>query len=167
MTESDVSPPFGRAGLSSRRIYLLVGIPGCGKSTYARAHLRHCLRVCLDDLRLMLTGVAYDPASEPAVAVAGAAIMDGLLANLDEWQRDLVFDATNVTREWRSRSLLRARRRGIAAIAIYFDCPLEVALARNAGRPNAVPEEIVRRFHAQLEPPTFDEGFADIVVVGP
>ncbi len=151
----------------ARRLYLLVGIQGSGKSTYARQYLRHCLRVSLDDLRLMLSGVAYDPATEPAVSSAAAAMAEALLSQLDDWQRDLLFDATNVTRELRGRNLVRARRHGVEAVAVYFACPLEVALERNARRPNPVPEEIIRRFHAQLEPPTFDEGFADIIVVGP
>ena len=144
------------------RFYVLVGVPGSGKTTYARQRFADALRVSLDDLRLMLSGRAYDPRYEPMVSVAGEAILNALAARAAEWQRDLVFDATNATRYWRERSLRVAQRHGLVPIAVFFDCPLETALQRNRQRSEPVPEEVIRRFYAQLEPPSTDEGFAEV-----
>jgi len=147
------------------RLFVLVGIPGCGKTTYARKYLAHALRVSLDDLRLMLSGRPYDPRVEPIVRVAGEAVLCALLARANEWQVDIVFDATNATRFWREKSLRLAQRHGVVPVAVYFPCALEVALARNRQRPVPVPEEVIRRFAAQLEPPSREEGFAEVLVV--
>ena len=79
------------------RLYVLVGIPGSGKTTYARKFLSHALRVSLDDIRLMISGRAFDLNYEPAVAVAGEAMLSALAASARGWQADLLFDATNAT----------------------------------------------------------------------
>ncbi|MBI2321441.1 MAG: ATP-binding protein [Chloroflexi bacterium] len=147
------------------RFYLLVGIPGSGKTTYARRHLADALRVSLDDVRLMLTGVAFDPAFEPYVVAAAHAALGALLRRAARWRRDVVLDATNITRQRRRYYLAIAARRAIPTVAVYLRCPLDVALVRNRQRSPAVPDDVVCRFHAALEPPTLDEGFAAIYEV--
>lgn len=156
MSEFPTAPP---------RFYLLVGIPGSGKTTYARRCLPDALRVSLDDFRLMLTGVPFEPAHEPYVVAAAHAALAALLRRAPRWQRDVVLDATNVTRQRRRFYLAMARRRGIPAIAVYLRCPLEVALVRNRQRSPAVPDDVIARFHAALEPPTLDEGFVAVYEV--
>ncbi|MDQ6714198.1 MAG: AAA family ATPase, partial [Candidatus Dormibacteraeota bacterium] len=61
-----------------------------------------------------------------------------------------VVDATNV--EWMRRSELisRARHHGRPAIAIAFDLPLELCLARNAARRRTVRLNVIRRQHDEL-----------------
>jgi predicted kinase len=154
-------------GARAPRLYVLVGLPGSGKSTYARGELQGVARVSLDDLRMMMSGVAYDARYEPLVAEAAAATLEALLRRACEWGCDLVFDATNVTREHRQRAVQAARRHGVEPCCVFLDLPLEVALTRNQQREHVVPEEIVRRFHERLEPPTADEGFAEVRIVRP
>ena len=52
------------------RLYVLTGLPGSGKSTYARTQLGRCVRVSLDDWRKMMSGQDYHPEYEPMVAEA-------------------------------------------------------------------------------------------------
>jgi predicted kinase len=148
------------------RLYVLTGLPGSGKTTYARRELAGAVRVSLDDLRLMMSGVAYDPRYEPLVAAAADALLEALLARAGTERFDVVFDATNVTREWRARAVAQARRHGVEPHSIYLAVPLAVASARNRARENIVPDEVMRRFCERLEPPSPDEGFATIVTVG-
>jgi predicted kinase len=162
MVESARPARLGRPA----RLYILTGLPGAGKTTYTRRELAGAVRISLDDLRLMMSGVAYDPRYEPMVAAAATALLEALLARAGVEGYDVVFDATNVTREWRARAIAQARRHGVEPHAVYFAVPLAVAAERNRARPQVVPDDVLRRFAEALEPPTLDEGFAAIVVVG-
>ena len=154
-----------REAVAGPRFYLLVGIPGSGKTTYARRYLAQALRLSFDDLRLMLTGVPFHPDYEAMVISVGHAALGSLLARARGWGRDVLLDATNTTRGRRRFYLGLAARHALPAVAVYFDCPLEVALARDAARERRVGEAVVRRFHAQSQPPTVAEGFAEVVTI--
>jgi predicted kinase len=99
------------------------------------------------------------------VAAAGNAALRAVLAGARDWAMDVVFDATNVTRAWRARSLEAAVGQNVVPVAIVFHCALEVALERNRRRRFPVPEEVIRRFHESFEEPTREEGFAEVFVV--
>jgi predicted kinase len=144
---------------------VLVGVPGAGKTTYARRELGHALRICLDDLRVMLTGKSFDLATEPAVAVAADALRDSLAAYAASKTRSVPFDATHVTHAPRRPLIATARQFGFTPIAVYCHCPLAVALTRNASRPYPVPDNIVRDFSRRLVPPSCEEGFAEVIDV--
>ena len=145
---------------------MLTGLPGSGKTTYARRALARAVRISLDDLRLMMSGVAYDARFEPMVATAASAILEALLARAGAERFDVVFDATNVTRAWRAGAIAQARRHGVEPHSVYFAVLLAVGAARNRARRHVVPDEVMRGFHDRLEPPSPDEGFAAIVTVG-
>lgn len=143
----------------------MVGIPGSGKTTYARRYLGRALRLSLDDLRLMLTGVAFDPRYETIVITVTHAALDLMLSRARHWHQDILLDATNTTSDRRSFYIRLAGQYGLPAVAVFVDCSLEVAVERDRQRPDRVGEDVVRRYHAQLQPPTVDEGFAEVIQV--
>jgi peroxiredoxin/predicted kinase len=149
----------------AQKLYVMVGLPGSGKTTYARSRLRGAARVSMDDLRLMLHGAQYDARYESFIHTAARDLLDRLAAraNLDRF--DVLFDATNVTRAYRAECVRRARRFGLEPVCVYCEVDLETALMRNGARASAVPADIVRRFQGQLEPPAEDEGFGSILRV--
>jgi predicted kinase len=146
-------------------LYVLVGLPGSGKTTYARQALPRCLRVSLDDLRMMLSGQYFDARLEPLVADIGALALDSALAWAKQGGLDVVFDATNVTRGLRARSLAQAAKHAVRPVAVWLRCCPEDARARNRARKRVVPEEAMNRFVAAFEPPTTAEGFDQVLVV--
>ena len=81
----------------------------------------------------------------------------------------IVFDAILVKRTERAPLLLRARRYGVPAVAVWCRTPLAVCLERNAARPadEVADERGLRNVFAALEPPSLAEGFAAIVEVDP
>lgn len=147
------------------RFYVMVGIPGSGKTTYARRYLGYALRVSLDDLRLMLTGQTYVERYEPVVVLAALAMLETLLSRANRWHQDVLLDATNVSKRVRRPYVAMAKKYGLRAIGVYVHCDLETALARDSSRPYGVGNEVVRRFHARLQPPNPGEGFMEIVEV--
>lgn len=75
------------------------------------------------------------------------------------------FDGPLPSQEKRSRALAMARDAGVKAVAVWANVPLELAFARNATRRGlaVIKEEAIRHVHSQLEPPSFDEGFVEII----
>ncbi len=80
----------------------------------------------------------------------------------------VVFDAILVKRSERAPVLAEANRQGTRAVAVWFHTPLAICLQRNASRASDafVNEQALRNVFAAIEPPTAQEGFADVVHVG-
>lgn len=128
-------------------LVLLVGPAGSGKSTWAAAHHPPTAIVSSDALR---AAVADDPTDQDATADAFRLLHAIVRARLKRG-RTTVVDATNLTDGARRPLLSLAARFERPVVAIVFDPPLEVCLARNAARPGrSVPETVVRLHHAQL-----------------
>lgn len=128
-------------------LVLLVGPSGAGKSTWAAARFPSTAIVSSDAFRAM---VSDDPADQDANADAFRLLHAVCRARLKRG-RTTVVDATNLTDGARRPLLALAARFGRPVVAIVLDPPLDVALARNAGRPGrVVPDGVVRMHHAQL-----------------
>jgi predicted kinase len=147
------------------RLYLLVGVPGSGKSTYARTELADKWRVCLDDLRFMLSRDPYAPSLQPVALALEEAALRALLGGVDGRRQDVVVDATNITRSRRQRYLRLAASFDVPVVAVFVQCDLQVAMARNRARPQPVPDEVVERMYRSLQPPDLSEGFEDVIYV--
>lgn len=132
--------------IPSGALVLLIGVSGSGKSTFASAHFDADAVVSSDRLRGAIAG---DEADQRATDAAFVRLNQWLEARLAAG-RLAVVDATNV--EWMRRAELirHARQYGRPAIAIVFDLPLDLSLARNAARRRPVPAAVIRRQHDDL-----------------
>lgn len=157
---------LGLGELPADALALLVGPSGSGKTTWACERFDHDSILSSDAFRAMVAGDASDQSATADAfkvlhAVARARLRRGLLS---------VVDATNLT-EGARRSLLRlARPWSRPVVAVVFDVSLDRCLAQNHARPDRrVPDEVVRRQHAQLRASMARlpaEGYAAIKVLG-
>jgi protein phosphatase len=127
-------------------LVLLIGPSGSGKSTFAARHFGASAVISSDRLRGLLAG---DEADQRAT--------DTAFKRLDRWVDArlaagslAVVDATNL--DWMRRAELigRGHRHGRPAVAIAFDLPLDLCLARSAARRRRVRAAIIRRQHDEL-----------------
>lgn len=143
-------------------LVLLLGATGSGKSTWAAERFRVTQVVSSDACRAMVCDDPSDQAATPDAfrllhAITSARLRRGLLT---------VVDATNLLRSARRPLVALARRWERPSVVIVFQVPIDELLRRNADRPHAVPETVVRR-HAALMPQALaslsGEGYLAIV----
>jgi len=79
----------------------------------------------------------------------------------------ILFDAILVKRDERAPILRAVKEQSGTAVAVWFDTPLDICVARNAARPvdERVPEQAIRNVHAALQAPSTDEGFNEVMVI--
>jgi predicted kinase len=133
---------------------LFIGVQGAGKSTFFVERFFHThVRISLDLLRTRRRE---------------RLLLEVCLAA----QQRFVVDNTSTRREERQRYIELAQAAGFRVIGYWFDVPLGDALARNARREgrHLVPAKGVAGTWKRLEPPSLDEGFAElwrVRVLGP
>lgn len=151
---------------------LLVGIPGSGKSTWARsfvlAHPRYQI-VSTDNLRAALYG---DEAIQGDWRQIWQRVLtdwrEGIEAIRQGELDGVIYDATNTRRKNRREAIAAARDLGFTAITlVWFDLPLSLALERNRGRSRQVPVDAIAAMHRQLRgaPPSVQEGCDDLLIL--
>ncbi|MDP9023455.1 MAG: AAA family ATPase [Actinomycetota bacterium] len=111
-------------------VILLVGIAGCGKSTFAERHFTSTEIVSSDRCRAL---VADDPTDQAATGDAFS-LLTFILDKRLKRRRLTVVDATNLTRDQRRRYLGLAAKYDVPAVAVVFDLPFEICVARDEGR---------------------------------
>jgi protein phosphatase len=113
-------------------LVVLIGVSGCGKSTFAKKHFLPTEVLSSDYCRgLVSDDENNQAASEDAFAVLHF-IAGKRLANM----RLTVVDATNVQPESRKPLIKLARQYYAQAVAIVLDLPERVCIARNQQRPD-------------------------------
>ncbi|WP_414170915.1 AAA family ATPase (plasmid) [Streptoverticillium reticulum] len=140
-------------------VCVLIGPPGCGKSTFASRYPASW-RVCLDAYRKLATDDEADQSATPVAAQIQNLLLDARLSR----RLTTVVDSTNVYTHVRAGLLARARYWQRPTAAVLFDIPLVVVEAQNAARNRVVPTHVLHDLHAQL--PTRDqlhhEGFGTV-----
>jgi len=138
-------------------LVVLVGPPGAGKSTWARANAEGAVTVSQDDLIEAITPQGFAHEYRPVYAAAEDAVARaGLLAG-----RVVIVDRTNRTRRLRARWLELGRECRCGVVAVELGTAAEVCRARNAARegPRRVSEERMERMLAAYERVGGEEGF--------
>ena len=162
---------------------MLVGIPGSGKSTWARdfvlAHPRYRI-VSTDAMRAELYGDESIQGDWPQIWRGITTQWQQSIAAIQQGELEgVIYDATNARRRQRRGAIAVARQLGFAPITlIWFDVPLSLALERNRergskpspeGRSRLVPPDIIATMHRQTQgaPPSVAEGVEQVLVLTP
>ncbi|SNU01703.1 polynucleotide kinase-phosphatase [Ruaniaceae bacterium KH17] len=110
----------------------LVGVSGSGKSTFAREKFAPFESVSSDFCRGLVSGDENDQAASADAFdvlhyIAGTRLRRGLLT---------VVDATNTSRDARKSLVALAKEHDVLPVAIVLDLDVELAIERNAARPD-------------------------------
>ena len=113
-----------------KQLTLMIGIAGCGKSSFVNKHLAHENQVlCLDDIRLAL-GSVYDPKTEPVVYM----VVDVQTRALMERGLPIVVDATCCQKYIAEKWKKLADEYGYTLNGIYINTTLEICINRREGQ---------------------------------
>ena len=117
----------------------------------------------------MALAVALDP-FEPPVEVEEEKDVSRKEENLNRRVDEILAKISStgeasLTREERRPYIQLAQSHQAEIEAVFFDVPLAVCLERNRRRPRQVPEDILAKMSAKLQPPTHEEGFHKILKI--
>ena len=148
------------------KLYVLVGVPGSGKSTWVANQdwAKDCVYVSTDtwvELEAERQGRTYSEVFEEYMPKA-VNIMSAQVIDARDQGRDIIWDQTSTT--------VMSRRRKFSmlpdyyAIAVVFRCPdLDELMRRLNSRPGKIiPLDVVESMIKNFEVPTEEEGFKEI-----
>jgi predicted kinase len=154
-------------------IVLICGLPGAGKSWFARAHFQGSgrKRVNRKEIRRGLYEMKtfgerwsedkFDQVDEHLVKHVEKKIVEHLLQN----RQKVLIDNTSVTVASRKTYVALARQMHHSIGVVFLNCPASTCLARNRTREDAIPETAISKLAAALELPSLQEGFAECLVL--
>lgn len=165
--EMDTVPSFGNIMDTNEYHYpptltILVGIPGVGKSTYARDVVTQeskTVWISSDAIRERLYGDAScqkDPSK--VFEIMQEETLDALNKGFS-----VIYDATSITRKSRA-SILDKVPKFVHKQCIICWAPLDVIFSRDALRERSVGPEVIEKMLRRFEAPFYDEGFDFITV---
>ena len=146
--------------MSKAVFYMMVGLPGSGKSTYAKT-----LKVPIvssDSIRAELFGDENDQDHNAEVFTEVEKRIRNYLKNGES----CTLDATNLSRK-RRRNFLKtiSNYDDVEHVAILIATDIDLCLKQNKQRDRVVPEDVIMRMFRHLSFPRIDEGFDRIIIV--
>jgi predicted kinase len=131
-----------------KRIILMIGVPGSGKTTLAKKIAEKGFQyINADGIREELYGNAAEQGDKEEVFN----LFFERLEKLMTVGTDVIIDNTNLNPKQRKPILDRAQQFGYSDVQLWLlDIPLELCLRRNKSRERIVPEDIVTNMFMEL-----------------
>lgn len=133
-------------------VTMMSGLPGSGKDTWLALHRPELPVVSLDEIR---TEMKVDPTDDQGRVIQAAT------ERCRQYLRtgtSFAFNATNLLRQTRSRWIGLFSDYNARTELVYIEPPMRVLLKQNRERAKSVPESVIRKLAARVEPPTWLEG---------
>ncbi len=146
-------------------LYVMIGIPGSGKSTYAKKLSKEigCNVYSSDEIRKELCGDQQNLKNDKEVwKLLKSRMREDLLNG-----KDCIVDATNISKKKRFAYFEYIKDVPCEKVAVLVDTPFEECLKRNKERPKEqfVPYPAICNLRKAYQEPTLDEGFNKIIKV--
>ncbi|MBR5320703.1 MAG: AAA family ATPase [Clostridia bacterium] len=144
------------------KLILLCGIPGSGKTTYAQKYIKEHggIHLSSDLIRKELYGDESIQGNPHEVF----SLMQSIAVDVLNDGKNVVYDATNVTRKDRSGIIV------LCPEFVQIEChiawaPIETCIERDTSRERTVGKEVIDKMLKRFQPPFYDEGINEIKVV--
>ena len=141
-----------------KTMYIICGLPGSGKSTWAKRMVKSegAIIISKDAIRTMIHGeYIFDNDREPIVGAILTAIVSGIKLNID-----IIIDETNITQERRQRLVFLAHQYGYTPMIVYCKGNgknLENRMTEPKGYTKEKWEEVINKMQEDFEPPVGNE----------
>lgn len=140
--------------------YMMVGLPGSGKSVYA-GKLPDAVIHSSDAIREEVLGNISDQSNQELVFQT---LHERVLRDLRAG-KNVVYDATNINFRRRQQFLSCVKALHISdlmTVCIFMATPYQKCLANNAGRERVVPDAVIKRMYEKFDIPMMAEGWDEI-----
>lgn len=142
------------------RFYMMVGLPGSGKSTYAdKLKEEGCIIHASDKIREELGDVNDQSKNTEVFEILHKRIKDDLKNG-----KSVVYDATNLNRKRRVAFLQELKNIPCKKICVLVATPYEMCVAHNFKRDRRVPVEVIWNMYKSFNVPCEQEGWDEVIV---
>ena len=147
------------------KFYMMVGLPGAGKSTYAKqlAEKNDAHYIASDDYR---EAYLHDIENQDQNDYIFQKMKEDTMYSLSN-DKDVVYDATNISYKKRRRFLQEIKAITCEKYCIVMATPYEQCLENNANRDRCVPEYVIERMYKSFYMPYYYEGWNYIELIYP
>lgn len=148
-----------------RKLYLMIGAPGSGKSTWIKNNMpKEAAYISRDEIRFAMV------AEDEQYFSKEKQVYKEFIHQIDEaltQGKDVFVDQTSLNYGARQKLFNALTEKPSRTIAIYIKKPLDIILKYNAKRSGRayVPEDAVINMYNSIQEPNYKEGFDWIYIV--
>ena len=142
-----------------KEFIMLMGLPGCGKSTFAKKLAAEGYHICSSDAIREETGLTDN---DKVFRILHGRVISHLKSG-----ENVIYDATNLSRRRRLSTLKEFRRSADRMKIVCFAVPLPICREQNRMRDPEwiVPEEVQGRMVRSFNAPGMYEGWDEIAII--
>jgi len=134
---------------NQKKIVLMMGAPGAGKSFIADREFPNMLKLDADDIKQ--THPDYDPKHPEEVHLWSMKVYDEKAEKLFAGNETFLLDGTGANSDNLLGRVYQARENGFKVVLVYVVCSLKTAIKRNEERPRTIPEHVVISKHKSVK----------------